>query len=118
MKLTSLLQLVDKLQHADKIDNLQQVWGVFGCVAVSVFWNMLFGWFQNKLVGRNTQIMVYSNQLARTLVSCLGSSDKVSQPTEKKEDERTEEIKINENLEVMRIMNKWRNTVFFMSNVQ
>ena len=50
--------------------------------------------------------LVYSNQLARTLVSCVGSSDKVSQPTEKKEDEKTEEIKINENLEVMRIMNK------------
>ena len=29
MKLTSLLQLVDKLQQAGKIDNLQQVCGVF-----------------------------------------------------------------------------------------
>ena len=32
MKLTSLLQLVDKLQQAGKIYNLQQVCGVFGCV--------------------------------------------------------------------------------------
>ena len=32
MKLTSLLQLVGKLQKAGKIDNLQQVCGVFGCV--------------------------------------------------------------------------------------
>ena len=32
MKLTSLLQLVDKLQQAGKIDNLQQVCDVFGCV--------------------------------------------------------------------------------------
>jgi hypothetical protein len=32
MKLTSLLQLVDKLQQAGKFDNLQQVCGVFGCV--------------------------------------------------------------------------------------
>ena len=31
---TSLLQLVDKLQQASKIDNLQQVCGVFGCVRV------------------------------------------------------------------------------------
>ena len=30
--LTNLLQLVDKLQQAGKIDNLQQVGGVFGCV--------------------------------------------------------------------------------------
>ena len=30
--LTSLLQLFDKLQQAGKIDNLQQVCGVFGCV--------------------------------------------------------------------------------------
>ena len=33
MKLTSLLQLVDKLQQAGKIDNLQQVCDVFGCVS-------------------------------------------------------------------------------------
>ena len=26
-----MLQLVDKLQLTDKIDNLQQVYGVFGC---------------------------------------------------------------------------------------
>ena len=32
MKLTSLLQLVDKLQQIGKIDNLQQVCGVLGCV--------------------------------------------------------------------------------------
>ena len=32
MKLTSLLQLVDKVQQAGKIDNLQQVCGGFGCV--------------------------------------------------------------------------------------
>ena len=32
MKLTILLQLVDKLQKAGKIDNLQQVGGVFGRV--------------------------------------------------------------------------------------
>ena len=32
MKLTSLLQLVDKLQQAGKVDNLQQVFGVSGCV--------------------------------------------------------------------------------------
>ena len=32
MKLTSLLQLVDKLQQANKIDTLQQVCGVYGCV--------------------------------------------------------------------------------------
>ena len=33
MKLTSLLQLVDKLrQQAGKIDNLQQVCGIFGHV--------------------------------------------------------------------------------------
>ena len=32
MKLTSLLQLVGKLQQAGKIDNLQQVCGVFDCV--------------------------------------------------------------------------------------
>ena len=30
--MTSLLQLVDKLQEAGKIDNLPQVCGVFGCV--------------------------------------------------------------------------------------
>ena len=35
MKLTSLLQLVDKLQQVCKIDNLQQVCGVFGCVRAS-----------------------------------------------------------------------------------
>ena len=35
MKLTSLLQLVDKLQQVDKSDNLQQVCGVFGCVTGS-----------------------------------------------------------------------------------
>ena len=34
MKLTSLLQLVNKLQQAGKIDNLQQACGVFGCVHV------------------------------------------------------------------------------------
>ena len=28
----SLLQLVDKLQEAGKVDNLQQVCGVFGCM--------------------------------------------------------------------------------------
>jgi hypothetical protein len=33
MKLTSLLQLVDNLQQAGKIDKLQQVCGVFGCVS-------------------------------------------------------------------------------------
>ena len=33
MKLKNLLQLVDKLQQSGKIDNLQQVGGVFGCVA-------------------------------------------------------------------------------------
>ena len=33
MKSTSLLQLVDKLQQAGKIDNLQQVCRVFGFVA-------------------------------------------------------------------------------------
>ena len=33
MKLTRpLLQLVDKLQQASKIDKLQQVCGIFGCV--------------------------------------------------------------------------------------
>ena len=38
MKLTSLLQLVDKLQQAGEIDNLQQVWR-FGCVfAVHRLW--------------------------------------------------------------------------------
>ena len=31
-KLTSLLQLVDKLKQASKTDNLQIVRGVFGCV--------------------------------------------------------------------------------------
>ena len=30
-KLTRLLQLVDKLQQASKIDNLQQVCGILGC---------------------------------------------------------------------------------------
>ena len=33
MKLTSLLQFVDKLQQFCKIENLQQVCGVFDCVA-------------------------------------------------------------------------------------
>ena len=33
MKLTSLLQIVDKLQEAGKIDNLQQVCDVYGRVA-------------------------------------------------------------------------------------
>ena len=32
MKLTSLLQLVDKLQQVGKIDNFQQVCRVFGCL--------------------------------------------------------------------------------------
>ena len=32
MKLTSLLQLVDKLQQASKIENLQQVCGIFAWV--------------------------------------------------------------------------------------
>ena len=32
MKLTNVLELVDKLQQGGKIDNLQQVCGVFGCV--------------------------------------------------------------------------------------
>ena len=35
MKLTSLLQLVDKLQQAGKVDNLQQVCGVFGYVHIN-----------------------------------------------------------------------------------
>ena len=37
MKLTNLLQIVDNLQQAGKIDNLQQVcgvFGVFGCVKI------------------------------------------------------------------------------------
>ena len=34
MKLTSLLQLVNKLQQAGKIDKLQRVCNVFGCVLV------------------------------------------------------------------------------------
>ena len=32
MKLTSLLQPVDKLQQVGKIDNLQQVCGNFSCI--------------------------------------------------------------------------------------
>ena len=32
MKLTSLLQLVERLQQVGKIDNLQQVCSIFGCV--------------------------------------------------------------------------------------
>ena len=32
MKLTSLLQIVGKLQQAGEIDKLQQVRGIFGCV--------------------------------------------------------------------------------------
>ena len=32
MKLTSLLQFVDKLLQAGTIDNLQQVCAIFGCV--------------------------------------------------------------------------------------
>ena len=36
MKLTNLLKLVDKMQQAGKIDNLQQVYGVFGCGVVDV----------------------------------------------------------------------------------
>ena len=32
MELTRFLEVVDKLQQAGKIDNLQQVCGVFGCV--------------------------------------------------------------------------------------
>ena len=40
MKLTSLLKLVDKLQQAGKIDNLQQVSGVFGSVVLSVHTNI------------------------------------------------------------------------------
>ena len=34
MKLTSLLQFVDKFQQAGKIDNLQQGCGIFGCVVI------------------------------------------------------------------------------------
>ena len=34
MKLTSLLQLVNKLQQVGKIDNLQQVCGVSGCAVL------------------------------------------------------------------------------------
>ena len=34
MKLTSLLQLIDKLQQVGKIDNLQQVRNVFGYVCM------------------------------------------------------------------------------------
>ena len=36
MKLTSLFQIVDKLQQAGKIDNLQPVCSVFGCVVITV----------------------------------------------------------------------------------
>ena len=36
MKLTSSLQLFDKLQQAGKVDNLQQVFGVLGCVQVEL----------------------------------------------------------------------------------
>ena len=32
MKLTSLLQLFDKLEQADKINYLQQIFGIFYCV--------------------------------------------------------------------------------------
>ena len=35
MKSTDLLQLVDNLKQAGKIHNLQQVWGVSGCVYLS-----------------------------------------------------------------------------------
>ena len=35
MKLTSLLQLVDKLHEASRIDNLQQVDSIFGYVSFS-----------------------------------------------------------------------------------
>ena len=34
MRLTSLLQVVNKLQQACKIDSLQQVCGVLGCIAM------------------------------------------------------------------------------------
>ena len=34
MKLTSLLEFVDKLQQAGKIENLQNVCGVFSCVHI------------------------------------------------------------------------------------
>ena len=37
MKLTNLLQPVDKLQQVSKIDNLQQVGGVFDCVLETNF---------------------------------------------------------------------------------
>ena len=36
MKLTSLLRLVDKLQLAGKIDNLEQVCGVLGCIVIMI----------------------------------------------------------------------------------
>ena len=37
IKSTSLLELVDKLQQPGKIDNLQQVCGVFSCLMVDSF---------------------------------------------------------------------------------
>ena len=39
--MTSLLQLVDKMQQANKIDNLQQVCSVYGCVVPYVVINRI-----------------------------------------------------------------------------
>ena len=53
MKLTSLLQLVDKLQQACKIDNLQQVCGVLGCVCkpfINVFSYLSDSWVYDQAV--------------------------------------------------------------------
>ena len=36
--LTSLFQIVDQLKQASKIDNLQQVGGVKGCVRLALLW--------------------------------------------------------------------------------
>ena len=49
MKLTSLLQLVDKLQQAGKIDNLQQVCGISGCVGSHVKTNFQKDWSAQNL---------------------------------------------------------------------
>ena len=56
MKLTSLLQLVDTLQQTGKIDNLQQIRGVFGCVDLKLSSNLLFDnvdWLENMAVSTN-----------------------------------------------------------------
>ena len=65
MKLTSLLQLVDKLQQAGKIDNLQQVCGVLDCV----FYDFLkLGSHMSPMIGESLSVTIQGENSQRILL--------------------------------------------------